>query len=68
MPSNVESGFYWEGFHAGLRHKPWTTVPYRAGSRAFHQWQEGRNDGMKARYLAMHPRTTHAHGGDYHKH
>ena len=72
MASNVESGFYWEGFAAGMHGKPWTAVPYPPGLRSFHQWIEGRNDGLKARYLAMHGhgarKSTHAHGGDYHKH
>ena len=56
MGGNVESGFYWMGFGAGMLGKDWTDVPYPAGTRAFHQWQEGRNDGMKARILQAHGR------------
>jgi ribosome modulation factor len=72
MASNVESGYYWEGYAAGIHGKPWTSVPYTPGTRSFHQWQEGRNDGHKARILQRHGqgvrKSVHAHGGDYHTH
>lgn len=55
MASNVESGFYWMGFASGFNGEPWTAVTKRGfqpGTRAFHQFNEGSADGLKARYLA----------------
>jgi hypothetical protein len=51
MAANVESGFYWMGFSAGRNGARWNSVPFAPGTRAFHQWLEGRNDGQKARIL-----------------
>lgn len=51
MASNVESGFYWMGYGAGVNGKSWESVPFPPGTRAFHQFIEGNGDGLKARIL-----------------
>ncbi len=69
MASNVESGFYWMGFAAGMNGKSWTRVPYPPGTRAFHQFMEGHSDGLKARILEYHHGpAVHDHGQGYHAH
>jgi hypothetical protein len=66
MASNVESGFYWMGFGAGMHGKRWDSVPFPPGTRAFHQWLEGRADGLKAHILQK--RGHYTHRGAHHAH